>query len=64
MTEICDHDSASGTGEPNTWRCDSCAATWREVDDPEGTFTRYVRNSPVPVRFRIESIPSTERGTS
>lgn len=34
----CDHDSYSGTGDPRVWKCDSCPYTYREIEDPNGTY--------------------------
>jgi hypothetical protein len=54
----CQHDSASGTGEPDVERCDSCSATWRVVRDDDGPIHFYPGSGEPAYRIRQEPMPS------
>lgn len=55
----CGHGAESGTGAPGVWRCDSCCAIRREVEDPAGDVTALRADPSGERRLRFEQI---ERG--
>lgn len=56
---VCDHLAASGAGAPGVWRCDSCGAIHREIEDPDGSVAVTQVDPPRGYQARYEQL---ERG--
>jgi protein gp37 len=58
--DLCDHESCSGTGSPDVWRCDGCGLVRREVevdaDEPHQAWVMDAttsRRREYPVRYEV-----------